>query len=82
VASSSPRSTSSAASYETSRALVRRLRPRVDRNYQGRTSNGFRGSTRRAYTQMLEARIIPYFDGRARLRLAEIEPRDVKAFVR
>jgi hypothetical protein len=32
-------------------------------NYQGRTSNGFRGSTRRAYTQMLEARIIPYFDG-------------------
>ena len=51
-------------------------------NYQGRTSNGFRGSTRRAYTQMLEARIIPYFDGRARLRLAEIEPRDVKAFVR
>jgi hypothetical protein len=51
-------------------------------NYQGRTSNGFRGSTRRAYTQMLEARIIPYFDGRARLRLAEIEPRDVKASVR
>ncbi|WP_445148367.1 phage integrase SAM-like domain-containing protein [Baekduia sp. Peel2402] len=51
-------------------------------NYQGRTSNGFRGSTRRAYTQMLEARIIPYFDGRVRLRLAEIEPRDVKAFVR
>lgn len=51
-------------------------------NYQGRTSNGFRGSTRRAYTQMLEARIIPYFDRRARLRLAEIEPRDVKAFVR
>jgi integrase len=51
-------------------------------NYEGRTSNGFRGSTRRAYTQMLEARIIPYFDGRARLRLAEIEPRDVKAFVR
>jgi hypothetical protein len=51
-------------------------------NYQGRTSNGFRGSTRRAYTQMLEARIIPYFDSRVRLRLAEIEPRDVKAFVR
>jgi integrase len=51
-------------------------------NYQGRTPKGFRGSTRRAYTQMLEARIIPYFDGRARLRLAEIEPRDVKAFVR
>jgi hypothetical protein len=48
-------------------------------NYQGRTSNGFRESTRSAYTQMLEARIIPYFDGRARFRLAEIEPRDVKA---
>jgi hypothetical protein len=51
-------------------------------NYQGRTSNGFRESTRSAYKQMLEARIIPYFDGIVRLRLAEIEPRDVKAFVR
>jgi integrase len=51
-------------------------------NYQGRTSNGFRESTRSAYSQMLEARIVPSFDGRARLRLAEIEPRDVKAFVR
>jgi len=51
-------------------------------NYQGRTSNGFRGSTRRAYAQVLEARVIPYFDSRVRLRLAEIEPRDVKAFVR
>jgi integrase len=50
--------------------------------YQGLTSNGFRESTRRAYRQMLESRLIPYFDGRIRLRLAEIEPRDVKAFVR
>ena len=32
--------------------------------------------------RMLEQRVIPYFDGMARLRLAEIEPRDVKAFVR
>jgi hypothetical protein len=46
--------------------------------YQGRTSNGFRESTRRAYRQMLECRLIPYFDGLVRLRLAEIEPREVK----
>jgi integrase len=50
-------------------------------NYQGRTSSGFRESTRRSYRQMLD-RMIPYFDVRQRLRLAEIEPRDVKALVR
>ena len=50
--------------------------------YQGRTSHGLRESTRRMYRQMLEQRVIPYFDGTRRLRLAEIEPRDVKAFVR
>lgn len=52
------------------------------RVYQGRTSRGFRESTRRAYTQMLEQRLIPYFDGVRRLRLGEIQPRDVKACVR
>ena len=50
--------------------------------YQGRTSHGLRESTRTMYRGMLEQRVIPYFDGRVRLRLAEIEPRDVKAFVR
>jgi integrase len=49
--------------------------------YQGRTSSGFRESTRRSYRQMLE-RIIPFFDVQLRLRLGEIEPRDVKALVR
>lgn len=51
-------------------------------SYQGRTSNGFRESTRRGYRQMLTDRVIPYFDGERRLRLAAIQPRDVKAFVR
>lgn len=51
-------------------------------HYQGRTSNGLRESTRRSYRQTLESRVIPYFDGRVRLRLAQIQPRDVKAFVR
>jgi len=50
--------------------------------YQGRTSAGFRESTRRSYRQMLETRVIPYFDAERRLRLAQIQPRDVKAFVR
>jgi len=48
--------------------------------YQGRTANGFRESTRRSYEQMLRDRLIPYFD-RRRLKLADIRPRDVKAFV-
>jgi len=51
-------------------------------HYAGRTSRGFRESTRRMYAAALEQRIIPYFDGHRRLRLAEITPRDVKAFVR
>lgn len=50
--------------------------------YQGRTSRGFRESTRTYYRRMLQERVIPYFDGIARKRLAEIQPRDVKAFVR
>jgi hypothetical protein len=51
-------------------------------HYPGRTSRGFRESTRAAYRQMLADRVIPYFDGVRRLRLEEIQPRDVKAFVR
>lgn len=48
--------------------------------YQGRTSSGFRESTRRWYRQVLEQRIIPYFDSR-RILLGDIRPRDVKAFI-
>jgi integrase len=50
-------------------------------HYGGRTSSGVRESTRRWYRQMLEDRLIPYFDQERRLRLAEIEPRDIKALV-
>lgn len=50
-------------------------------HYQGRTSRGFRESTRRWYRQMLEQRLIPYFDAERELRLTQIEPRDVKALV-
>jgi integrase len=50
-------------------------------HYGGRTSSGVRESTRRWYRQMLEDRLIPYFDQVRGLRLAEIEPRDVKALV-
>jgi hypothetical protein len=45
----------------------------------GRTSRGFRESTRASDRQMLDDRVIPYFDGVRRLRLAEIQPRDVPA---
>jgi integrase len=50
-------------------------------HYSGRTSTGVRESTRRWYRQMLEDRLIPYFDRERGLRLAEIEPRDVKALI-
>jgi len=48
--------------------------------YQGRTSRGFRESTRAGYRRSLEDKAIPYFEKRTR-RLAEIEPRDVRQFV-
>ena len=50
-------------------------------HYSGRTSTGVRESTRRWYRQMLKDRLIPYFDHARGLRLAEIEPRDVKALI-
>lgn len=56
-------------------------RPWIE-HYQGRTSRGFRESTRRWYRQMLEQRLIPYFDAERELRLTQVEPRDVKALVR
>lgn len=50
-------------------------------SYQGRTNRGFGESTRAQYADLLERRIIPYFDRERRLRLAEIEPRDVRDFI-
>ncbi len=50
-------------------------------HYSGRTSSGVRESTRRWYRQMLEDRLVPYFDLERGLRLAEIEPRDIKAVI-
>ena len=50
-------------------------------SYQGRTNRGFRENTRAQYADLLARRIIPYFDHERRLRLAEIEPRDVRDFI-
>ncbi len=50
-------------------------------HYRGRTSSGVRESTRRWYRQMLEDRLIPNFELDRGLRLAEIEPRDIKAAI-
>ncbi len=46
--------------------------------YRGRTSRGFRESTRDGYRQTLTAHANPYF---GRMLLAEIEPRDIKQFM-
>jgi integrase len=46
--------------------------------YTGRTSRGVREATLRDYRRVIEKRAIPFF---GRLRLAEIEPRDVKRYV-
>lgn len=67
---------------ETSKMTFGRYAREWIEHYQGRTSRGFREQTRRWYRQMLEQRLIPYFDSERELRLTQIEPRDVKALVR
>jgi integrase len=47
-------------------------------SYVGRTSRGIRPATRDDYRRRLEADAIPFF---GRMRLAEIEPGDLRAFV-
>lgn len=49
--------------------------------YQGRTAAGVRPETRDWYRQMLDDRLIPYFDVETGLLLSEIEPRDIKSAV-
>ena len=49
--------------------------------YQGRTAAGVRPETRDWYRQMLDDRLIPYFDVETGLLLSEIEPRDIKSLV-
>ena len=46
--------------------------------YAGRTTRGLRETTRAEYRRAVEQRAIPFF---GRRRLAEVEPRDVKAYV-
>ncbi len=46
-------------------------------SYAGRTSRGLSAHTRDDYRKRLEAEAVPFF---GRMRLAEIEPRDVKAY--
>ncbi|MEP6910630.1 MAG: site-specific integrase [Actinomycetota bacterium] len=45
--------------------------------YQGRTSRGLREATRDDYRRTIEREAVPFF---GRMRLAEIEPRDVKRY--
>lgn len=47
-------------------------------SYAGRTSRGFREQTRQEYKRDLERHALPFF---GRMKLAEIEPRDVKRFI-
>jgi integrase len=49
-------------------------------SYQGRTTRGFRESTRVGYRRTIENKAIPFFRKRAAL-LGELEPKDVRMFV-
>lgn len=48
--------------------------------YQGRTTRGFRESTRVGYRRTIEAKAIPFFSKRTDT-LAGVEPQDVRAFI-
>jgi integrase len=60
-----------------SRTTIREYAAEWIEAYQGRTSRGFRETTRQEYRRDLERDIVPYFGKR---RLTEIEPRDIKQF--
>lgn len=60
-----------------SRVTFAEYAPEWIRSYQGRTSRGFRETTRDEYRRDLERDAIPFL---GRLRLAEIEPRDIKRY--
>jgi integrase len=49
-------------------------------SYQGRTTRGFRESTRVGYRRTIDTKAIPFFSKRAAL-LSELEPRDISQFV-
>jgi integrase len=49
--------------------------------YQGRTTRGFRESTRVGYQRTIEAKAIPFFKKRGGL-LCDIKPKDIKAFIK
>lgn len=49
-------------------------------SYAGRTTRGFRESTRTGYRRSIE-KAAPWFDARSK-RLSDIEPADVRAFIR
>jgi integrase len=49
-------------------------------SYQGRTTRGFRESTRVGYRRTIEKKAIPFFEKRTAL-LCELEPRDIRQFV-
>lgn len=48
------------------------------RTYAGRTSRGFRSSTREEYERSLRLHAIPFF---GRMRLSDIQPPDIKAYI-
>lgn len=49
-------------------------------SYQGRSTRGFRESTRVGYRRSVEQKIAPYFEKRC-ATLAELDPRDVRMFI-
>jgi integrase len=63
---------------QLSRVTFAEYAPQWIASYKGRTSRGVREATRDDYRDRLERDAIPFF---GRMRLAEIEPRDLKAFV-
>lgn len=62
---------------QSATTFAQHWRPWID-TYAGRTSRGFREGTRDDYRRDLEQHAAPYF---GRMKLAEIEPAHVKAFL-
>ena len=65
--------------YPLSRVTFAEYLPEWLSTYAGRTSRGLRAQTRLEYQRDLERHALPFF---VRTRLSEIEPRDIKRFIK
>jgi integrase len=67
-------------SHEDTRATIADYAAAWIDSYQGRSTRGFRESTRAGYRRSIDSKVVPFFRKRG-ATLAQLEPQDVRAFI-